>query len=66
MDKDLKQGPKEITAQVLNFEDFRLKRPEMVWECTCGGQHFYLNLDGSIECRSCKLIRETIEWCYRA
>jgi len=44
----------------------RPKRPEMVWECrNCGGQHFYLHNDGTIECRSCKLINETIEWIFR-
>jgi hypothetical protein len=44
---------------------FRQKKPEMVFECRCGGQHFYLNNDGTIECRSCKLINETIEWVFR-
>lgn len=42
---------------------FHPKRPEMIWECRCGGQHFYLHNDGTIECRSCKLLNETIEWC---
>jgi len=58
-------GKKEETSVVTDLSNFRLKKPEYVWECSCGGQHFYLNLDGSIQCRSCKLIRETIEWCYR-
>lgn len=41
---------------------FKPRRPEFIWECRCGGQHFYLNHDGTIECRSCKLINENIEW----
>jgi hypothetical protein len=57
---------KETTAVVTDLANFRVKKPELVWECNCGGQHFYLNLDGTIQCRSCKLIRETIEWGYRA
>jgi len=44
---------------------FRPKRPELIWECRCGGQHFYLHNDGTIECRSCKLVNETIEWVFR-
>jgi len=47
------------------MENFRSKKAEYVWECGCGGQHFYLHRDGTIECRSCKLIKETIEWVYR-
>jgi hypothetical protein len=50
---------------ITNIQDFKAKKPELVWECQCGGQHFYLNLDGTVECRSCKLIRESIEWNYR-
>lgn len=45
--------------------DFSLKRPEWVFECQCGGQLFFLHHDGTIECRSCKLICERIEWTYR-
>jgi hypothetical protein len=44
---------------------FRKKRAEFVWECGCGGQHFYLHRDGTIECRSCKLVKESIEWIFR-
>lgn len=50
---------------VVDLEQFRPKKPEMIWECRCGGQHFYLNKDGTVECRSCKLINETIEWMFR-
>ncbi len=52
-------------SEIIELKNFRLKKPEFVWECNCGGQMFYLNIDGTIECRSCKLVRETIEWCYR-
>ena len=45
--------------------DFCQKKPELVFECKCGSQHFYLHADGTIECRSCKLIDERIEWMYR-
>jgi hypothetical protein len=43
----------------------RPKKPERVWECRCGSQHFYLNHDGTIECRSCKLICEDLQWILR-
>ena len=52
--------------EVVELKGFRKKKPELVWECSCGGQMFYLNRDGTITCRSCNLIREAIEWCYRA
>jgi hypothetical protein len=52
-------------ADILDMKDFREKKAEFVWECSCGSQLFYLHVDGTIECRSCKLIRETIEWMYR-
>lgn len=52
-------------AEVTDISQFRQKKPEQVWACRCGGQHFYLNDDGTIECRSCKLINETMEWRFR-
>lgn len=52
-------------SNIVDIKNFATKKPELVWECSCGGQHFYLNLDGAIECRSCKLIRESLEWVYR-
>lgn len=51
--------------EVLVLDDFRPKKLEEVFECGCGGQHFYINRDGTIQCRSCRLIKETIEWRYR-
>lgn len=54
-----------MTDKVIVLEDFREKRPEWVFECPCGSQLWFLHSDGTIECRSCKLIRETIEWTYR-
>lgn len=53
-------------SKVLEMERFRRKKTESVFTCACGGQHFYLHKDGTIECRSCKHIVETIEWMYRA
>jgi len=52
-------------SEIVDIADFRQKRPEYVFECKCGSQHFYLQVDGVIECRSCKLIIERIEWMYR-
>ena len=53
------------TENVIELAGFKAKRPEYVFECICGGQHFYLHADGTIECRSCKMICERIEWTYR-
>lgn len=54
-------------SDVTDIDDFRPKRPEMVFECSgCSGQHFYLHNDGTVECRSCKRIVEHIEWTYRS
>lgn len=52
-------------SKVSQIEDFRRKQPEWVFECVCGSQLFFLHRDGTVECRSCKLIRESIEWIYR-
>lgn len=54
-----------VKAEVIVMADFKAKKPELVWECSCGGQMFYLNVDGTIQCRSCRLVRESIEWVYR-
>lgn len=50
---------------VTEINRFRPKRMEEVFECSCESQHFYLNADGTIECRSCKQIQERIEWIHR-
>jgi hypothetical protein len=55
----------EAPGKVVSLNDFRERRPEWVFECNCGSQLFFLHSDGTIECRSCKHIRETIEWRYR-
>jgi hypothetical protein len=52
-------------SEPIDINDFKRKRPEWVFECTCGSQLFFLNHDGTIECRSCKNIRESIECLYR-
>lgn len=54
-----------MADEVANIKDFKKKKTEWVFECTCGSQLFFLQHDGTIECRSCKLIRESIEWIYR-
>jgi len=50
---------------VIELHAFKPKQPEWVWECECTGQLFYLNRDGTIQCRSCTRVRETIRWGYR-
>jgi len=54
-----------VSDKVVSIEDFKVKQPEWVFQCSCSGQLFYLNHDGTIECRSCKMIRQSIEWTYR-
>lgn len=54
-----------VTKKIVEIAEFAAKRPEWVFECTCGSQLFFLLHDGTIECRSCKLTRERIEWTYR-
>lgn len=54
-----------MSADIIELNGLREKKPEMVFECNCGSQHFYLHSDGTIECRSCKRIEEHIEWMYR-
>jgi rubredoxin len=50
-------------TNIVEFEPrFKEKRKELVWECTCGGQLFFLNIDGSIACRSCNRTRTSLSW----
>lgn len=49
-------------ADIVDIDRFRPKKPDLVFECPCDGQLFYLNIDGSIECRNCKMIIEKLEW----
>jgi ferredoxin-like protein FixX len=51
--------------KVIEIAQFRQKQPEWVIESTCTSQLFFLHYDGTVECRSCKRICETIEWRYR-
>lgn len=52
-------------GDVTRMDCFRQRKPEFVFECPCGSQHFYLHQDGCIECRGCHFIIEKIEWIYR-
>ncbi len=54
-----------MTNDVVDLESFREKKPDMVFECPCGSQHFYLFQDGTVQCRSCQKIMEYIEWIRR-
>jgi hypothetical protein len=59
-----------MTDNVINIaeatRELKPKRPDFVYECAeCTGQLFYLHNDGTIECRSCKRVRESIQWDYR-
>jgi hypothetical protein len=51
-------------GNVTALEKYRTKKPEHVWECNCGGQLFWLNKDGTIECRSCKTVKTSLLWGY--
>ncbi len=53
-------------TEVVDLDAFRPKKVELVWECSCGSQLFFMQVDGSIQCRSCLHIMERIEWMYRA
>lgn len=54
-----------MTTKVVEIGEFHAKRPEWVFECKCESQLFFLMHDGTIECRSCKLVNQRIEWTYR-
>lgn len=36
-------------------------RPDLVWQCRCGGQLFYILNDGYVRCYSCGLIPAELE-----
>lgn len=43
-----------VMADILDFGSFKEKKPEQVWECAnCGGQLYYIMVDGLIECYKC-------------
>lgn len=52
-------------GDVIDMGKYKEKRPDFVWECSCGGQHFWLHKDNSIQCRSCNEYKHTIMWGYR-
>lgn len=52
-------------GDVTHLDSFRERKSEFVFECRCGGQHFYLHQDGCIECRDCKQFVSKLEWIYR-
>lgn len=52
-------------GDVTPIDRFRERKIEYVFECACGGQHFYLHQDGCIECRDCEHRVDKIEWIYR-
>jgi hypothetical protein len=54
-----------MSDKVISISDFQTKKPEWVFECPCGSQIFFLLYDGMIECRSCKQVKERIEWTFR-
>ena len=47
-------------TEVVNLDNFREKKPDLVYQCTnCGGQLFFLLWDEDVkkpllECRNCK------------
>lgn len=53
-------------GDITDINSFRKKQVEYVYQCPCGSQHFYLNRDGTIACRSCELILEKVKWIYRS
>lgn len=47
-----------MAAEVLSLDDARerrkpVKRNEVIWQCTCGGQWFYFHSSADIECVAC-------------
>lgn len=40
--------------KVINLGEYKEKRPEIVWECSCGEQLFYImQATGGAKCRTC-------------
>lgn len=41
-------------SKVTDLGEWKSKRPEVVWECSCGCQKYYiLNINGKLECSEC-------------
>lgn len=39
---------------VIEFDNFKQKRPELVWQCIeCDNQTFYILVDSTVECTKC-------------
>lgn len=39
---------------VVDLDDWKDKKPQVVWQCACGCQLYYiLNTAGELECSSC-------------
>jgi len=48
--------------KVVKLENYKTKKPDLIWECNCGGQLFWLHKDGAVECRDCKTVKSTLRW----
>lgn len=41
-------------AKVTNIGDWKEKRNDLVWECECGCQKYYIrDINGELECTKC-------------
>jgi hypothetical protein len=51
-----------LPETIVQLDQFRPKKPDLVWECNCGGQRFYLNMDKSCTCVACGTVRTSLIW----
>lgn len=44
-------------TKVVDLGEYKEKRPEIVWECRCGSQKFYILQDsGGAKCTNCSRV----------
>jgi hypothetical protein len=48
-----------VDLAIKRAEKFK-KRIEMVWECDCGCQTFYITVDSEVKCRNCNYLQEDL------
>jgi len=52
-----------MMAEIIDMERMRKKkRHDVVWQCGCGNQTFFLVKGGTVQCARCDSVSKTKRW----
>jgi hypothetical protein len=49
-------------GEVLVMKAKPIKKDELVWQCSCGEQEFWLHMGGEVQCTGCHGIHIGLTW----